>query len=42
MILTHNEQVKADRGEIKDAGASIKQLQEDSARAAQKEKDGEK
>ena len=40
--LIRDDQVKADRGEIKDAQASIKKLQEDSAKAAQREKDGEK
>lgn len=36
--LTRTEQVKADRGEIKDANATIKQLQEETAKAAEQEK----
>ena len=36
--LTSREQVKADRGEIKDGNATIKQLQEETAKAAEKER----
>lgn len=36
--LICSEQVKADRGEIKDANATIKQLQEETVKAAEQER----